>query len=320
MNQVKNILACVDLSNEDRIVSSTIRPSSMAVIDRAIWIAKMQKIPLTFFTTLDLSANAYEYLLEEEEQAHNQNNVEDQANKVMDELVEKAKAEGVEAEKKIVFGKAWEEIIREVLRSKIDLVLIGSRSETKFNKMLFGSTGQKLMRLCPCPVLVTRPDLQFSNPKILVPTDFSGVSQDALNFAAEISRLPDATVCLMHVIESYFDYHMKTIGLNEDKMSYYKEQAYKHVNENLEKQLSNLDDQSLRKNIQTSIEEGPAEVCILEKIMKDNIDIVVMGTIARTGFKGFFIGNTAEKVLPLISCSLLAVKPEGFETPVSLDD
>ena len=43
-----------------------------------------------------------------------------------------------------------------------------------------------------------------------------------------------------------------------------------------------------------------------------------MGTVARTGIAGFFIGNTAEKVARNIHCSLLTVKPDGFVSPVSI--
>jgi len=42
-----------------------------------------------------------------------------------------------------------------------------------------------------------------------------------------------------------------------------------------------------------------------------------MGTVCRTGVAGLFIGNTAEKVLRQVDCSLLTVKPEGFVTPVA---
>jgi nucleotide-binding universal stress UspA family protein len=45
-----------------------------------------------------------------------------------------------------------------------------------------------------------------------------------------------------------------------------------------------------------------------------------MGTVARIGVAGLFIANTAEAILEQIECSVLAVKPEGFETPVSLED
>jgi len=41
-----------------------------------------------------------------------------------------------------------------------------------------------------------------------------------------------------------------------------------------------------------------------------------MGTVGRTGIQGFFIGNTAEEILNQVECSVLAVKPPGFQTPV----
>ena len=44
--------------------------------------------------------------------------------------------------------------------------------------------------------------------------------------------------------------------------------------------------------------------------------LIVMGTVARTGISGLIIGNTAETILQSVHCSVLAVKPEGFVTPV----
>ena len=46
------------------------------------------------------------------------------------------------------------------------------------------------------------------------------------------------------------------------------------------------------------------------------IDILVMGTVARTGISGFIIGNTAENTVQKLSCSLMALKPQGFVSPV----
>ncbi len=51
---------------------------------------------------------------------------------------------------------------------------------------------------------------------------------------------------------------------------------------------------------------------------RERIDLLVMGTVCRTGVPGFLIGNTAESVLQQVDCSVLAVKPEGFVTPVKL--
>jgi nucleotide-binding universal stress UspA family protein len=42
-----------------------------------------------------------------------------------------------------------------------------------------------------------------------------------------------------------------------------------------------------------------------------------MGTVCRTGIPGLIIGNTAERVLDVVDCSVLTVKPEGFVSPVA---
>ena len=40
--------------------------------------------------------------------------------------------------------------------------------------------------------------------------------------------------------------------------------------------------------------------------------LIVMGTVARTGITGIFIGNTAERVLSRLPCDVLVVKPGDF--------
>ena len=41
-----------------------------------------------------------------------------------------------------------------------------------------------------------------------------------------------------------------------------------------------------------------------------------MGTVARGGLPGILIGNTAERLLHSVPCSLLAVKPDDFICPL----
>lgn len=49
------------------------------------------------------------------------------------------------------------------------------------------------------------------------------------------------------------------------------------------------------------------------------IELIVMGTVCRTGVAGLIIGNTAENILRQVDCSVLTVKPEGFVSPVNPD-
>jgi len=60
---------------------------------------------------------------------------------------------------------------------------------------------------------------------------------------------------------------------------------------------------------------------LLPKIVEqEKIDLLVMGTVGRVGIPGLLIGNTAEFILRQVECALLTVKPEGFVTPVTLEE
>jgi len=59
--------------------------------------------------------------------------------------------------------------------------------------------------------------------------------------------------------------------------------------------------------------------CILEGVEKLGVDLLVMGTVSRGGIAGFLVGNTAEKLMDQLQCSLLTIKPEDFVSPVRVD-
>ena len=61
---------------------------------------------------------------------------------------------------------------------------------------------------------------------------------------------------------------------------------------------------------------GSAEELIPRWVDNEDVDTLVMGTIARSGIQGLVIGNTAENILQAIRCSLVALKPEGFVSPI----
>jgi nucleotide-binding universal stress UspA family protein len=69
---------------------------------------------------------------------------------------------------------------------------------------------------------------------------------------------------------------------------------------------------------QVHLLKGEAGELISALAKKKRAELIVMGTVSRTGIRGFFIGNTAEKVLSQVGCSVLTVKPDRFITPVRM--
>ena len=59
---------------------------------------------------------------------------------------------------------------------------------------------------------------------------------------------------------------------------------------------------------------------IVDYADKNGIDLIVMGTIGRSGLSGLLIGSTAEKVIDQVNCSVLTIKPDNFKSPITLND
>lgn len=61
---------------------------------------------------------------------------------------------------------------------------------------------------------------------------------------------------------------------------------------------------------------GGAEERVSDFVKQEKIDILVMGTVARTGKPDFTIGNTAGNIVQKLTCSLIALKPQRYISPV----
>ncbi len=64
--------------------------------------------------------------------------------------------------------------------------------------------------------------------------------------------------------------------------------------------------------------KGEAKEVIPDLAERLEVDRVVIGTVGRAGVPGLLIGNTAEAILNSVDCSVLTLKPEGFETPIQV--
>ena len=223
----------------------------------------------------------------------------------------------------VVEGAAFLEIIRQVLREQHDLVITTAEEKKGIHTRLFGTTSMHLMRKCPCPVWVIKRTKNRPFTRILAAVDPStsdpkrdSLNQQVLQLATSMARNEAADLHIIHVWhlfgEGYVSNRMSEQNLQEAK-THDKEQR-KHLFDNL---LDCVDFTDLEPHLH--LIEGVPEDCIPELVAAQGIDLLVMGTVCRTGIAGFLIGNTAEEVLNQVDCSVLTLKPEGFVTPVTLE-
>jgi nucleotide-binding universal stress UspA family protein len=95
------------------------------------------------------------------------------------------------------------------------------------------------------------------------------------------------------------------------------ETRFNHIAELLKKHLKDNNMETLKP--QFHLVEGDAEEVIQDMIIDKNVELVVMGTVARSNLTGLLMGNTAENILNRLSCSVLTVKPSSFISPVKFD-
>ena len=79
-----------------------------------------------------------------------------------------------------------------------------------------------------------------------------------------------------------------------------------------------IDARGLTTVVEAHLSRGGARQVLPEAVRRLDADLLVMGTVGRSGIPGLLIGNTAEDVLNAVDCSLLAVKPPGFVCPLDL--
>jgi len=234
---------------------------------------------------------------------------------------------------KVIVGKAFLEVIREVLRNKHDLVMKPAENPV-FLKRLFGSTDIHLLRKCPCPVWIMKLPEKSQYRSIMAavgftPLEISG-EEDALNReildqACSLALTDSASLHVIHAWEAFSAKYIRSRGdkTHEDMAVYVEKDRSLHQN-GLNKLMDQLSERIGRNvyqklSLHLHLPQGDAQKLIPELSASQQADLVVMGTVARTGIPGMIIGNTAEAVLDQLDCSVLAVKPSGFVTPVRLD-
>jgi nucleotide-binding universal stress UspA family protein len=235
----------------------------------------------------------------------------------------------------VLQGTPFLEIIRVVIQHKCDLVIKISEPQKSFPAKFFGSTDYRLLQKCPCPVWLLKPETSFSFHSILAAValetlgedeDLDGLNQQILEMATSLALKESSELHIVHVWQVF---GKKLLDLpfaryiegevQEWMMSQRQdiEERFNHVSELLKKHLKDNNMETL--NPQFHLVEGDTEEVIQDMITDNKIELVVMGTVARSNLAGLLMGNTAESILNCISCSVLAVKPSSFISPVRFD-
>jgi len=240
-------------------------------------------------------------------------------------------AEQLRIQFRVSVGKRFIDVIRAVLKNKYDLV-IKPAEIPYWTHRLFGSDDLHLLRKCPCPVWLVKPSDKSTYSNILAAVDFDPLeplntgelNRRILELAGSLALSEVASLHIVHAWEASSEKGMASIGLSSKDINKCIEDEHKYHRQNLQRLGDKLriwfgEDAYDDLSPNFHLPRGSAKERIAPLAMELEADLVVMGTVARTSIPGFFMGNTAESILDQLACSVLAVKPPGFRTPVKED-
>jgi universal stress protein E len=242
------------------------------------------------------------------------------------ESLQKAAAEaGVDVEAKLLVGREFVAIIQEVLKYERDLVIrMGDGPRRGLKVRLFGGTEEHLLRKCPSPVWLLRAQQKWGIRSVLAAVDVGGDHSSGLNdtiteLASSLARREQAELHVVHAWSVYGENILRNPlrGIPLEDLN----AILNETRRGREQRLQDLVARACVKGVEAKLHllKGEAQVVIRSAAEKTRADVLVMGTLSRVGIPGLFMGNTAESVLSQVSCSVLTVKPEGFQSPVDPD-
>ncbi|HBO38553.1 MAG TPA: universal stress protein UspE [Pasteurellaceae bacterium] len=287
---------------------------------RAVRLAKEQKseVPVkitTFLSAYDLS---YEMsaLLSSEEREEMHRGVIEQRQKDIQPYLEKYADPMIEFRSVVVWNSnEAEAITTEVEQNNYDLVVKYTKEEESIASLIFTPMDWQLLRRCPIPMLMVRDGDWKHQHCVLVAVNVAGDEEYHEEFnkmlvSLSIDLADNFESSNIHLVSAYPPTPVNmAIDLPEFHTSEYASGIRGQY-------LINM--KSLRQHFginedHTHVCEGFPEDVIPEIAEKIGAELVVLGTVGRTGLSAALLGNTAEHVISKLQCNLLAIKPPKRE-------
>ncbi|HMN41275.1 MAG TPA: universal stress protein [Phycisphaerales bacterium] len=209
-------------------------------------------------------------------------------------------------------------ILAAAREARADLLVVGACGAREEGAGV-GQVALSCARHAMSRVLLVRETQGEPFKTIVACVDFSPTSRSALSQAARVATQDGAALHVLHVYEApwhQLHYRAPTPEAADPRFQ-------KQYRDGLERRLREFAG-GLGREIEylaptfALLEWRGHRSGIVEYAGKNGADLIVLGTRGRTNLRDVVMGSTAEKVLRESACSVLAVKPEGFEHPLAV--
>jgi nucleotide-binding universal stress UspA family protein len=203
-----------------------------------------------------------------------------------------------------------------------DLIIVGTRGLTGLSRLFIGSVAEKVVRHASCSVLTVTRDANVSDvagQRLLVATDFSEPARGACVAADHWARQLGTRVLLFHALAWPGWTHptgsvpagagVAAMGAVAPSPTYV-ESLLQQIRTNLEVVRRNLFPEVADVAVEVVTDAQPA-AAICDRADRDDVDMVVVGTLGRTGLSRVLIGSVAERVVRHCCRPVLCVRVAG---------
>jgi len=288
---------------------------------RAIEISQKTGASITAFLTIyDFSYEMTTMLSMDERENMRQAVVDERTEWLSNLLTSEFSQTGCTIDIKVVWhNRPYESIIYEVIEKGYDLIVKGTQQHGVLKSVIFTPTDWHIMRKAPVPVLLVKEHDWPIGGQILAAVnvgvdiaEHQSLNEKITFHALQFAKLLKSDV---HLVNSYPGTPTNiVIEIPEFDPSQYNQNVRQHHVDAMLKHASrhHIDQQRCH------IEEGLPEDVIPKYAEQLDAELVVLGTVGRQGISAALIGNTAEHVIDKLDCDVLAIKPEGFVSPIRL--
>jgi universal stress protein E len=208
-----------------------------------------------------------------------------------------------------------EGIARKVVDSKPDIVFKDTHYHAVLSRSVFSNTDWSLIRCCPAPLWLVKPQPMSEHPRIVAAVDPmhehdkpAALDHSIVTMAAGLRSTVDGELHLMHAYEI-----APAVAASADSMAMPISAPLRDVADALKKQHKDavfaLAEQHGLAQDRVHVHQGSTQSVLVRLSGQLKADIVVIGAVARSGLRRLFLGSTAEQVLDRLPCDMLIIRP-----------
>lgn len=233
--------------------------------------------------------------------------LEQEGTTVVEATAERAREHGVSTLSEVRQGEPYRTIVEYADTRAVDVIVMPTHGRSGLERLLLGSTTERVLRRADQPVLTIRPDADVEYPyrNVLVPTDGSDCAAAALEMGIDVVTMEEASLEILSVVD--------VTSLGVDGRSDLQATILEESAEEIVEEATATAEAAGLTSVTGTVKHGSSiHRTVLSYLEEHDVDLVVVGTHGRTGFDRYLLGSVTEALIRTAPVPVLTVRnPEA---------